>query len=217
MKNIIIIALIVLNGFLMYNYINNSYSNQVNKTFSEKKAEVFNDLNRNGKYDFGEVFEDFNGNNKWDDAIREYVEDYEYMTKRFVNGELIEEVVYYNKPYVKEIRKYNNGLKHGDWTIFYQSNVDSLNPSIKVELKYINDFLVQKIEYFNSGQVKQLSWNPDLDSITDIINYYPSGQKKSEGQKILMESGKDAWYGDWIWYNESDGSVKDEKTFNQDL
>jgi len=187
------------------------------KSFSEKTAENFKDLNGNRIYDLGEPFEDSNGNGKWDDAIREYIEESADMKRLFVNGELSEEIIYFEKPQIKEIRKYNKGIKDGDWTIYYKDSPDSLNPEIKVELKYANGGLVQKIEYYTSGQVKQLSWNPDLDSITDIINYYPSGQKESEGQKILMESGKDAWYGDWIWYNEIDGSVKEEKTFNQDL
>ena len=158
-----------------------------------------------------------NGNGKWDDAIREYTEESEEMKRLFINGELVEEIIYFKKPQIKERREYNNGIKHGDWIIYYQDNSDSLKPKIKVELKYVDGGLVQKIEYYISGQVKQLSWNPDLDSITDIIDYYPSGQKKSEGQKILMESGNDVLYGDWIWYNEQDGSVKHEDSFNEDL
>jgi len=217
MKNIVIIALLILNSIFIYLFLKDNSRTQWVKSFSEKTAENFKDLNGNRIYDLGEPFEDSNGNGKWDDAIREYIEESADMKRLFVNGELSEEIIYFEKPQIKEIRKYNKGIKDGDWTIYYKDSPDSLNPEIKVELKYANGGLVQKIEYYTSGQVKQLSWNPDLDSITDIINYYPSGQKESEGQKILMESGKDAWYGDWIWYNEIDGSVKEEKTFNQDL
>ena len=217
MKNIVIIALLILNSIFIYLFLKDNSRTQWVKSFSQEEAEPFKDLNGNRRYDLGEPFEDLNNNGKWDDAVRKYTEESVDMKRLFVNGELSEEIIYFEKPQIKEIRKYNKGIKHGDWTIYYKDSPDSLKPEIKVELKYTNGGLVQKIEYYISGQVKQLSWNPDLDSITDIINYYPSGQKKSEGQKILMESGKDAWYGDWIWYNEIDGSVKEEKTFNQDL
>jgi len=217
MKNIVIIALLILNSIFIYVLLKDDSHSNLDKIFSEKKAEPFEDLNGNREYDLGEPFEDLNGSGKWDDAIREYTEESEEVKRLFINGELVEEIIYFKKPQIKEIRKYHNGIKHGDWIIYYQDNSDSLKPKIKVELKYVDGGLVQKIEYYISGQVKQLSWNPDLDSVTDIINYYPSGQKKSEGQKILMESGKDAWYGDWIWYNEKDGSVKQEESFNEDL
>tara|TARA_Y100001970_G_C14233505_1_gene860291 strand:- start:594 stop:1250 length:657 start_codon:yes stop_codon:yes gene_type:complete len=218
MKNIVIILLVILNASFIYIILNADSNPRSNKIFSEeKKAEPFEDLNGNGQYDKGEPYDDENGNGIWDDAIREYRLETEDVTKRFINGKLVEEIIYFNKPQIKEVREYSEGIEHGDWKIYYPSNSDSLKPKIKVELKYVNGGLVQKIEYYISGQVKQLSWNPDLDSITDIINYYPNGEKQSEGQMIMTKTGKNVWYGGWIWYNEEDGSVKEERIFDQGL
>ena len=131
MKNIVIIALLILNSIFIYVLLKDDLHSNLDKIFSEKKAEPFEDLN---------------GNGKWNDTIREYTEESEEMKRLFINGELVEEIIYFKKPQIKEIRKYNNGIKHGDWIIYYQDNSDSLKPKIKVELKYVDGGLVQKIE-----------------------------------------------------------------------
>ena len=215
MKNIAIISLIILNSVFIY--LLYSSDSKVDKIFSEKEAEPFRDLNGNGEYNIGEPFEDLNANKRWDDAVRKYIEKTVDMERLFINGKLSQETIYFEDGQINGIRKYNNGIKHGDWIIYYESNSDSLQPKIKTELEYVDGGLIEEVEYFTTGMRKKLSSNPNSDSIIDIINYFSSGQKHSEGQMILTKSGMDAWYGDWIWYNEEDGSVKNEQSFDKDF
>ena len=216
MKNFVIIILIFTNIFMLI--LINANDDFESKIFSEEKAESFKDLNNNKKYDKGEPFEDLNQNNKWDSSITEFIHRKNNIETIKLNGVVREQKIYFDNNRLKEVRKFDSSEeKHGVWTEYFESNSPYNKNNIKTETVYKKGKLIERIEYFSTGELKQM-YTTDINysNITDVINYYPDGQIQSEGKKILTKSGKEAWYGNWVFYNR-DGTIKQEKVFDQNL
>ena len=138
MKNIAIIVLLILNTVFIYLFVKNNSKTQWTESRSEVMAENFEDLNGNRIYDLGEPFEDSNNNGKYDPALYLMTKESANMKRVFVNGELVEEVVYFEKPQIKEIRKYNKGIKDGDWTIYYKDSPVPINATETISAPHIH-------------------------------------------------------------------------------
>ena len=152
------------------------------------------------------------GKKKYDEIIES---DNEIHKRVLIDTKLDEEIIYFKSGQIKEVRKYKDGKKDGSWIIYYENNNPLSKNKIKKESQYIDDILQESVKYNRDGIIEQLSL-PESKRITMVTNYYLNGQIKSQGKTILTNSGNQAWYGSWIWYNK-DGSIKNEKFFNQDL
>ena len=129
-----------------------------------------------------------------------------------IDGDLIQEVIYFPNGQKKEIKNYKNNQKHGDWIIYYQNN-DSINKKRKMQYSnYRNDLLRELVKYDYSGSIQQLSL-PISKNSKMITNYYLNGQIESSGKIFLTQEGEEKRYGTWIWYDEA-GLIKQEKLFN---
>ena len=70
------------------------------------------------------------------------------------------------------------------------------------------------VDYRYEGSIRKLSVPmQNADSSQMITNYYSNGQIESMGKVRLMDEGKKAKYGNWIWYDEQ-GFVKQERSFD---
>ena len=216
MKNFLIFILIISNIITLL--LLKSNDDFENKIYSEEKAEVFQDLNNNMRYDSGEPFDDLNQNGQWDSSITEFIHKKNNIETLKLNGIVREQKIYFENNRIKEIRKFDSlEQKSGVWVTYFETNSPDLKNNIKTETVYENGKLVEGIEYFFTGEVKQIyTKDVNYNNVTDVINYYPDGQIQSEGKKILTKSGKEAWYGNWVFYNR-DGTIKQEKVFDQNL
>jgi len=220
-KNIIILALIISNG--IYIYLFYKQDSEVKKIFNETPGELYEDLNGNGQYDIGEPYSDSNNNGKWDAAKREYIEemyvDGLITEKRIrMDGNLIQEIFYFENGQIKEQKNYKSDKLHGVSNLYFENEYIDQPLQVEKELKYHDGKLMESVLYYNNGEVKQLvAADKQRANYYYEINYYPNGQPASEGMKIQPENGKNKlFYGDWIWYNE-DGVIKQEKTFDVSL
>ena len=220
-KNIIILGLIISNGIFIYFFY--KQDSQVKKIFNETAGEPYTDLNGNGQWDNGETYTDLNGNDQYDKSRREYIEEF-YIDvvmseKRIrIDGDLNQELFYFESGQVKEEKNYSNDKLHGTCKLYYENEYIDDPLQLEKEMKYNNGNLIEAILYYDNGERKQLiEADSQMKNYYHEINYYPNGQRASEGMKFQPENGKNKLlYGNWIWYDE-DGVIKQEKTYDVNL
>ena len=65
------------------------------------------------------------------------------IERLLIDGNLIQEIIYFSDGQKKEIRNYKNNQKHGDWVIYYQNN-DSISKERKKQYSnYKNNRLLE--------------------------------------------------------------------------
>ena len=150
-----------------------------------------------------------NKTNQYDTRGRKnglWIEDYpsSHWEKRYKNGKLHGVFVAYEKKFnkISVVGEYFNGKPTGTWYFFNDNGISFY----KVHNFLDNDTIV-------IGDDKYLIRYKPVYQAT-MVNYYPSGCRKSEGLILFdedpqLESYK---YGIWFYYNE-DGTIKEKRMF----